>query len=144
MVKTKVSKKKGPPIDSDSDDDYRGSSDEEVFTRLKQSTKKGATKRNVRGRGTANPPGQGRGTGRTSRGQSNSALADPSNPRIEPDNDIDLSYLENIMATIARPTRDHRDPPMVNYKKGGNSIDHLRYSEDPTIVERSFRGDPRF
>ena len=48
------------------------------------------------------------------------------------------------MATIARPTRDYRDPPMVNYMKGGNSIDHLRYSEDPTIVERSFRGDPRF
>ena len=84
MVKTKVSKKKGPLINSDSDDDYRGSSDEEVFTRLKQSTKKGATKRNVRGRGTANPPGRGRGTGRTSRRQSSSALADGSNPRIEP------------------------------------------------------------
>ena len=48
------------------------------------------------------------------------------------------------MATITRPTRDHRDPPMINYKKGGNSVDHLRYSEDPTIVEHSFRGDPRF
>ena len=101
MVKTKVSKKKGPPTDSDSDDDYVGSSDKEVFTRPKQSTKKGATKRNVRGRGLANPPGQGRGTGRTSRGQSSSALADLSNPRIEPDNDIDISYLENVMATIA-------------------------------------------
>ena len=39
---------------------------------------------------------------------------------------------------------DRRDPPMINYKKGGNSVDHLRYSEDSTIVERSFRGDPRF
>ena len=98
----------------------------------------------MRRRGIGYPPGQGRGTGRTFRGQSSSALADPSNPRIELDNDIDLSYLENIMATIARPTRDRRDPPMVNYKKGGNSVDHLRYSEDPTIVERSFRGDSRF
>ena len=144
MVKTKVSKKKGPPTDSNSDDDYVGSSDEEVHTRHKQSTKKGATKRNVRGRGTANPSGQGRGTGRTSRGQSSSALADPSNPRIERDNDIDLSYLDNIIVTITRPTRDRHDPPMVNYKKGGNSVAHLRYSEDPTIIERSFCGDPRF
>ena len=120
------------------------SSDEEVYTRPKQSTKKGATKRNVRGRGTAYPPGQGRGTGRTSRGQSSYALANPSNPRIEPDNDIDLSYLENVMATIACPTRDRRDPPMVNYKKGGNSIEDLRYNEDPNEVERSFRGDVRF
>ena len=143
MVKTKVSKK-GPPTDSDSDDGYVGDSEEEVYTRPKQSNKKGVTKKNVRGRGTANPPGQDRGTGRTSRGQSSSALADPSNPRIEPDNDINLSYIENRMATITRPTRDRRDPPMINYKKGGNSVDHLRYSEDPTIVERSFRGDPRF
>ena len=56
MVKTKVSKKKGPPTDSDSDGDYMGSSDEKVHTRP-QSTKKGATKRNVRGRGSGNPPG---------------------------------------------------------------------------------------
>ena len=90
MVKTKVSKKKGPPTDSDSDDDYMGSSDEEVFTSPKQSTKKGASKNNVRGCGAAYPPGQGRSTGRTSRGQSRSALADPSNPRVEPDDDIDL------------------------------------------------------
>ena len=142
MVKLKVSKKKGPPTDSN--DDYVGSSDEEVHTRHKQSTKKGATKRNVRGRGTANPPGRVTGTRRTSRRQSSSALADSSNPRIEADHDIDLSYLEYIMATITRPTRDSRDPPMINYKKGGNSVDHLRYSENPTIVERSFRGDPRF
>ena len=142
MVKVKVTKKKGPPTDSNSD--HETGSDEEVYIRPKQSTKKRATKRNVRGRGTANPPGQGRSTGRTSRGQSSSALADPSNPRIEPDNDIDLSYLENSMATITRPTRDRRDPSMINYKKGGNSVAHLRYSEDPTIVERSFRGDPRF
>ena len=84
MVKLRVTKKKGPPTDSDSDDDYRGSSDEKVYTRPKQSTKKGATRRNVRGRGTANPPGRGRGTGRTSRRQSSSALADGSNPRIDP------------------------------------------------------------
>ena len=81
MVKLKVSKKKGPPTDSN--DDYVGSSDEEIHTRP-QSTKKGATKRNVRGCGTANPPGRGTGTGRTSRRQSSSALADGSNPRIEP------------------------------------------------------------
>ena len=144
MVKTKVSKKKGPPTDSESDNDYRGSSEEEVHTRRKQSTKKGATKRNVRGRGTAYPTGQGGGTGRTSRGQSSSALADPSHPRVEPDADIDLSYLENVMATIAQPTRHRHDPPMVNYKKGGNFVEHLRYSEDPSEVERSFHGDSRF
>ena len=44
MVKTKVSKKKGPPTDSNSDDDYMGSSNEVVFTRPKQSAKKGVTK----------------------------------------------------------------------------------------------------
>ena len=98
----------------------------------------------MRGRGTANPPGQGRGTGRTSRRQSSSGLDDGSNPRIEPDHDIDISYLENIIGTITRPTRDRRDPPMINYKKGGNSVAHLRYSEDPTIVECSFIGDHRF
>jgi len=57
MVKTKVSKKKGPPTDSDSDDSYRGSSNEGVQPRP-QSTKKGASKRNVRGRGSGNPPGR--------------------------------------------------------------------------------------
>jgi hypothetical protein len=48
------------------------------------------------------------------------------------------------MASITRPTRDRRDPPMVNYKRGGNYIEHLRYSEDPNVVERSFFGDARF
>ena len=33
---------------------------------------------------------------------------------------------------------------MVNYKRGGNSIEYLRYSEDPAELERSFRGDARF
>jgi len=27
---------------------------------------------------------------------------------------------------------------------GGNSVEHLRYSEDPAELERSFRGDLRF
>ena len=58
MVKTKVNKK-GPPTDSDSDESYRGSSEEEAYARPKQSTKKGAVKRNVRGRGAVYPPGQG-------------------------------------------------------------------------------------
>ena len=105
MVKTKVSRKKGPPTDSDSDNDYMESSDEEVQTRP-QSTKKGATKRNVRGRGSANPPGRGRGTRRTSSGQSSSALANPLP-------DIDISHLENIMATVQHPTHDRRDPPEI-------------------------------
>ena len=82
MVKTKVSRKKGPPTDSDSDESYMESSDEQVQARP-QSTKKGASKRNVRGRGSGNPPGRGRGT---SRGQSSSALADPLP-------DIDISHL---------------------------------------------------
>ena len=133
MVKTKVSKKKGPPTDSDSDESYRESSDEEVQARP-QSTKKGASKRNVRGHGSGNPPGRDRVT---SKGQSSSALADPVP-------DIDISHLENVMATVQRPTRQRLDPPMVNYKKGGSSIEHLRYSEDPAEVECTFRGDSRF
>jgi hypothetical protein len=48
------------------------------------------------------------------------------------------------MVTIARPTRDPHDPPMINYKMGGSSVAHLRYSEDPRDVERSFIGDVRF
>ena len=73
------------------------------------------SKRNVRGRGSSNPPGQGRGTSRTSQRQSHSALANPRNPIGEAE-DINLSYLENAMVSIIRPTRDHHDPGMVNYK----------------------------
>ena len=134
MVKTKVSKKKGhSPTDSESDESYRESFDEEVQARP-QSTKKGASKRNVRGRCSENPSEHGRGT---SRGQSSSALADPLP-------EIDISHLERVMATVQRPTRHRLDPPMVNYKKGGSSVEHLRYSEDPAEVERIFRGDSRF
>ena len=46
--------------------------------------------------------------------------------------------------TLVGANSDRRDPPMVNYKKGGNSVVHMRYSEDPSEVERSFRGDSRF
>ena len=133
MVKTKVSKKKGHPTDSESDESYRESSDEE-FQARPQSTKKGASKRNVRGRGSGNPSGRGRGT---SRGQSSSALTDP---LLE----IDISHLERVMATVQRPTRHCLDPSMVNYKKGESFVEHLRYSEDPAEVERIFRGDSRF
>ena len=48
------------------------------------------------------------------------------------------------MASITRPTRDRHDPLMVNYKRGGNSVEHLRCSEDPREAERSFFGDARF
>jgi len=48
------------------------------------------------------------------------------------------------LATVQQPHRHRLDPPMVNYKRGGNSIEHLRYIEDPAELERSFRGDPRF
>ena len=48
------------------------------------------------------------------------------------------------MATVQRLIRHCLDPPMVNYKKGGSSVEHLRYSEDPAEVERIFRGDSRF
>ena len=134
MVKTKISKKKAhPPTDSDSDESYRGSSEEDVQPRP-QSTKKVASKRNVRSRGSGNPPRRGRGT---SRGQSSSALVDPLP-------DIDISHLERVMATVQRPIRHRLDPPMVNYKKGESSVEHLRYSEDPAEVERIFCGDSRF
>ena len=82
---------------------------------------------------------------RKSRAQSSStALAHPRDPIGEPTDDINLSYLVNSMASITRPTRDHRDPTMVNYKRGGNSVENLRYSEDPREEERSFFGDARF
>ena len=144
MVKTKVSKKKGRFTDSDSDD-YSPSPEGEVHGRP-TSTKKGMNKRNVRGRGAGNPPGQGRGNSpRKSCAQSSSsALAHPRSPIGEPDEDIYLSYLVDSMASIRRPTRDHRDLAMVNYKRGGNSIENLRYSEDPREEERSFFGDARF
>ena len=48
----------------------------------------------------------------------------------ESDDNVDLSYLENILVTITHPTCDHNDPLVVNYKKGQNSVAHLRYSED--------------
>ena len=48
------------------------------------------------------------------------------------------------MTSIRCPTRDRRDPSMVNYKRGGNSIENLRYSEDPREEEHSFFGDARF
>ena len=50
----------------------------------------------MRGRGAAYSPGQGRGTRR----QSSSTVADPSNPRVDPNDDIDISHLENVMATV--------------------------------------------
>jgi len=87
---------------------------------------------------------RGRGTVGSSRGRSSSALADPSNPLGESNDSVDLSYLENVMVTIMRLTRDRHYPPMVNYKKGGNSVAHLRYSEDPRGAERSSLGDARF
>ena len=144
MVKTKVSKKKGQLTDSDSDD-YSSGSEGKVHGRP-ISTKKGMNKRNVRGRGAGNPPGQGRGNPprKFYAQSSSSALAHPRSPIGEPDEDIYLSYLVDSMASIRRPTRDHRDPAMVNYKRGGNSIENLRYSEDPREEERSFFGDARF
>ena len=141
MVKKKVSKKKGRSTDSDSDDASPGS-EGEVHGRP-TSTKKGMFRRNVRGCGAGNPPGQGRGNSpRKSCAQSSSsALAPPRSPIEEPDEDINLSYLVDSMASIRRPTRD---PGMVNYKRGGNSVENMRYSEDPREEERSFFGDARF
>ena len=78
----------------------------------------------------SNPPGRGKSAARGSRGLTSSALADTSNTMDEPDDSIDLSYLENILVTIMHPTCDHNDPLVVNYKKGQNSVAHLRYSED--------------
>jgi len=144
MVKTKVSKKKGCSTDSDSDDASPGS-EGEVHGKP-TSTKKGMSKRNVRGRGAGNPLGQGRGKPprKFCAQSSSSALAPPRSPIEEPDEDINLSYLVDSMASIRRPTHDHRDPAMVNYKRDGNSIENLRYSEDPREEERSFFGDARF
>ena len=108
MVKEKVTKKKGPPTDSDTE--YETGSDGEVYIKPKKSTKKGVTKRNARGRGAANPPRRGRGTTRSSRGGSSSALADPTNPIEEFNADINFSNLENVMVSIICPTRDPHDP----------------------------------
>ena len=135
MVKTKVSKKKDRSTDSDSDE-FSLSPEREVHRST--STKKSMSKSNKRGRGTGNPPGQGRGNPpRQSCAQSSSsALGHPSSPIDEPDDDINLSYLVDSMASIRHPTRDHR-------KRGGSSIENLRYSEDPREEDRSFFGDAR-
>ena len=61
MVRKKVTKKKGHPTDSESSEDYETGSDGEIYVKRKTSTKKDATKRNVRGRGAGNPTRQGRG-----------------------------------------------------------------------------------
>ena len=113
MVKTNVSKKKGRSTDSESED-YSPSPEAQV-RRKPKSTKMGMSKSNKRGRGTENPLGQGRGNPpRQSRGQSSSsALGHPSSPTDDPDDDINLSYLVDSMASVTRPTRVHRDPPMV-------------------------------
>jgi len=113
MVKTKVSKKKGRSTDSESED-YSPSSEGQVHRKPK-STKMGMNKSNKRGRGTENLPGQGRGNPpRQSHAQSNSsAFGHPSSPTDDPDDDINLSYLVDSMASVTRPTRVHRDPPMV-------------------------------
>jgi len=92
----------------------------------------------------SNPTGRGKSAARGSRGLTSSALADTSNTMDELDDSIDLSYLENVLVTIMRPTRDPNDPPMVNYKKAGNSVSTLRYNEDPRDVECRFFGDARF
>ena len=92
----------------------------------------------------SNPTGRGKSAARGSRGLTSSALADTSNTMDEPDDSIDLSYLENVLVTIMHPTRDPNDPPMVNYKKAGNSVSTLRYNEDPRDVECRFFGDARF
>ena len=144
MVKTKVSKKKGRSTDSESED-YSPSPEAQVHRRPK-STKMGMSKSNKRGRGTENPLRQGRGNPpRQSRGQSSSsALGHPSSPTDDPDDDINLSYLMDSMASVTRPTRVRRDPPMVNYKRDGNSIDNLIYNLDPMEEQRSYYGDVRF
>ena len=104
------------------------------------------SKSNKRGCGTGHPPGQGRGNPpRTSRAQSSFSAFDHSrSPTDELDDDINLSYLVNSMDSVTRPTRVRRDPPIVNYKRGGNSIDNLRYSLDPREEQRSYYGDVRF
>ena len=146
MVKTKVSKNKGRSTDSDSEDYSPGSEGEVQVHKRPTSTKKAMSKSNKRGCGTGHPPGQGRGNPpRTSRAQSSfSALDHSRSPTDEPDDDINLSYLVNSMASVTRPTHVRRDPPIVNYKRGGNSIDNLRYSLDPREEQRSFYGDVRF
>ena len=88
----------------------------------------------MRGHGAGNPPGQGRGNPpRKFYGQSSStALANPRDPIREPGDDINLSYLVTSMASITRPTRNHRDPTMVNYRGVGillNILDTVKTLE---------------
>ena len=147
MVTTKVTKKKGRSTNSESED-YSPSPEEQArASKRPTSTKKGMSKSNKRGRGTENPPGQGRGLPpRKSRAQSSaSALGHPSSPTDEPeDDDINLSYLVDSVVSIRRPNHDRRDPAMVNYKRGGNSVENLRYSDDPREELHIFHGDIRF
>ena len=148
MPKMKVSRKKGRSTDSESED-YSPSPEEQVQKQVRKpkSTKMGMSKINKRGHGTGNPPGQGRGNPpRQSRAKSSSsALGHSGSPTDEPeDDDINLSYLVDSMVSIRRPNHDRRDPAMVNYKRGGNSVENLRYSDDPREEQRSFHGDIRF
>jgi hypothetical protein len=137
-----VTKKMGPPTDSESTE-YETGSNGEVY--IKEKTRKNtAPRRNVRGRGAQTPQGRCSTAAGSSSGRPRMMQASISRPTDEYDDDIDLSYLETMVVSIMRPTRGPHDPSMVNYKRGGNSISTLRYSEDPRHVERSFFGDVRF
>jgi hypothetical protein len=142
MVREKVTKKKGPPTNSESTE-YETGSDGEVY--IKEKTRKNtAPQRNVRGRGAQIPQGRGSTAAGSSSGRPRMKQASICRPTDEYADDIDLSYLETMVLSIMRPTRGAHDPSMVNYKRGGNSISTLQYSEDPRYVERSFFGDVRF
>jgi hypothetical protein len=137
-----VTKKKGPPTDSESTE-YETGSDGEVY--VKEKTRKNtAPRRNVRGHGAQIPQGRGSTAAGSSSCHPRMKQASISRPTDEYDDAIDLSYLETMVVSIMRPTRGPHDPLMVNYKRGGNSISALRYSEDPRHVERSFFGDVHF
>jgi hypothetical protein len=141
-MRKKVTKKKGPSTDSESTE-YETSSDGEVY--IKEKTRKNtAPQRNVRGCGAPIPQGRGSTTAGSSSGHPRMKQASICHPTDEYDDNIDLSYLETMVLSIMRPTRGPHDPSMVNYKRGGNSISTLQYSEDPRYVERSFFGDIHF
>jgi hypothetical protein len=103
MVREKVTKKKGPPIDSESTE-YETGSDGEVYVKEK-TRKKTVPRRNVRGRGVQIPQGRGSTAAGSFSGRPRMKQASISHPTDEYDDDIDLSYLETMVVSIMHPTR---------------------------------------
>jgi hypothetical protein len=91
MVREKVTKKKGPPTDSESTE-YETGSDGEVYIN-KKTRKNTAPRRNVRGRGAQITQGRGSTAAESSSGRPRMKQASICRSTDEYDDDVDRSYL---------------------------------------------------